>query len=191
MQNRVKVRMLLVAFAMFLAIGVTRDSLAFYTVTGTATNVVTSGNVAFKIHEKTEDGQPFPVEGVTVKAGDVVHKEVTVENTCAQPFYLRIKLVNGIEQSQLSVKDVFNIDLDTTDWTYHEGYIYYNAILQPGQTTPAAFTQVEIVKSAVSEHYAGHTLTLTVTAQAVQSKNNPAAHPWEALGWPTEEGGQA
>ena len=36
----------------------------------------------------------------------------------------------------------------------------------------------------VDQHYIGKTLTLTVTAQAVQSQNNPAEYPWEASGWP-------
>lgn len=187
-----KLRALLVAFVLLLACQMTQESLAYYTVTGIATNVVTSGGIAFRIHEQTEDGQPFPAQGIRVYPGDKVSKEVTVENTCGQPFYLRINLRNGVENMNLSAQDVFAFDVNSADWTLHEdGCYYYNDVLQPGQTTPALFEEVEIVREKVVGQFSGRTLTLTVTAQAVQSKNNPAAHPWLAEGWPAEEGGPA
>lgn len=187
-----KLRGLLVALALLLACNMTRETLAYYTVTGTATNVVTSGSIALKIHEQTKDGEPFPSQGIRVYPGDKVSKEVTVENTCGQPFYLRIRLTNGVEKLLASVEDVFAFDVNTADWTLHEdGYYYYNSILQPGQTTPTLFKEVEIVRERVAGRLSGRTLTLTVTAQAVQSKNNPADHPWQAEGWPAQEGGPA
>ena len=177
------------AAAMFITLGVTRPALAYYTVIGTATNVVTSGSITLKVHEHTKDGEPFPVQGVRVRPGDKVSKEVTVENTCTQPFYLRVKLINGVEKVLLPVDDVFAFDVNDADWTHHEdGYYYYNSILQPGQITPALFHEVEIVRSKVGAQLSGRTLTLTVTAEAVQSKNNPADHPWDASGWPGEGG---
>lgn len=187
-----KLRALLLAFALLLACQMTQESLAYYTVTGTATNVVTSGSIAFKIHEQTKDGQAFPAQGIRVFPGDKVSKEVTVENTCGQPFYLRIKLLNGVENMNLPAQDVFAFDGNSADWTLHEdGCYYYNYVLQPGQTTSALFKEVEIVREKVAGRFSGRTLTLTVTAQAVQSKNNPADRPWLAEGWPAEEGGPA
>lgn len=180
------------AAAMFITLGVTRPSLAYYTVIGTATNVVTSGSITLKIHEQTKDGEPFPVQGVRVRPGDKVGKEVTVENTCTQPFYLRVRLTNGVEKLLLPVEDVFAFDLNTADWTLHEdGCYYYNHVLQPGQRTSHLFKEVELVREQVAGRFGGHTLTLTVTAEAVQSKNNPADHPWQAQGWPGAEGGQS
>ena len=38
----------------------------------------------------------------------------------------------------------------------------------------------------VDNAYIGKTLSLTVSAQAVQSENNPADFPWEVSGWPAE-----
>ena len=66
------------------------------------------------------------------------------------------------------------------------GYIYYNTVLEPGQTTTPVFTQVEVVGQNVGMEQIGQTLSLTVNAYAVQSKNNPAEQPWEASGWPAE-----
>ena len=62
----------------------------------------------------------------------------------------------------------------------------FNRILQPGETTPLLFSQVEIVGSKVDQTHIGSALHLTVNAYAVQSENNPADLPWEASGWPAE-----
>ena len=186
-----KVRALLVAFALLFVCNMTRDTLAYYTVTATATNVVTSGSIGLKIHEQTKDGEPFPSQGIRVRPGDRVSKQVAVENTCEQPFYLRIRLTNGVEDALLPVENVFAFEVNTVDWTLCEdGCYYYNHVLQPGQVTSALFQEVELVRRHVDGRFAGRTLTLTVTAEAVQSKNNPADSPWQAQGWPEAEGGQ-
>ena len=118
--------------------------------------------------------------------------EVTVENTCAQPFYLRIRLTNGIEGPQEPVENVFAFETNTADWTLREdGCYYYNKVLEPGQRTTPLFKEVEMVWEQMHGRFFGQTLTLTVTAEAVQSKNNPVDHPWEAQGWPEAKGGQA
>lgn len=183
--GRSKVKLLLIALAAIFMTYFTQDTLAYYSTIGTATNVVTSGDIQLIIHEQTADGSAFPQEGVYIIPGDIVSKQVTVENVCTHPFYLRVKLVNGINSDVLSPEDVFKINLNEKDWTLGEdGFLYFNGILEPGQITPAVFTQVEIVGGKVDQHYIGKTLTLTVTAQAVQSQNNPAEYPWEASGWP-------
>lgn len=183
---RAKSRLLLIALAAILVTVLNQPTLAFYTTIGKATNVVTSGNIELKIHEKTADGSDFPKEGVYIIPGDIVSKQVSVENVCGHPFYLRVKLVRGSTNQALSAEDCLRMDIDTKNWTYRDGFYYYNQILEPEQTTPTLFTQVEIVGSKVDQSYVGSALTLTVKAYAVQSENNPAEHPWEASGWPVE-----
>lgn len=184
--RRVKIQLLMIALAMILTTLLSQETVAYYTAAGVATNVVTSGSIRMRIHEEAADGTAFPEDGVYVEPGDVVSKRVTVENICTQPFHLRVKLLSGVEQSDLSGEDVLDIDLNTAYWTLHEdGYIYYNDILQPGETSEPVFTEVGIIGS---DAYRGETLTLTVTAHATQSKNNPAEHPWDAAGWPGDEG---
>lgn len=180
---------LVLAVAVILITLISAPTLAYYTVIGKATNVVTSGDISLAIHEKTADGADFPAEGVTVLPGDVVGKRVTVENVCAHPFYLRVQLYNPATKQVLSVSDCMQVDLNTNDWTVGaDGFIYYNTVLQPGQTTQPVFTQVHIVGEKVTRENIGDTLQLTVNAYAVQSENNPAEHPWDAAGWP-ETGG--
>lgn len=183
---KAKSRLLLIATTAILITVLTKPSLAFYTSVGTATNVVTSGGIEMVIHEKTTDGSDFPAEGVFVIPGDIVSKQVSIENACNHPFYLRVTLVSGITNEALAPKDCLEIDIDTKNWTHRDGYYYYNKVLQPGETTPALFTQVEIVGGKVDQSHIGSNLSLTVNAYAVQSENNPAKYPWDASGWPVD-----
>lgn len=185
--RQVKLRMLLIAIAAVLVTFFSQPTLAYYSTTGKTTNVVTSGDIQLVIHEKTADGSNFPEEGVYVIPGDVVGKRVTVENTCNHPFYLRVKLVRSSDNQEIIPGEAFKLDLNTTDWFLSEdGYLYYNTILQPGEVTKPVFTQVEIVGSQLDQFDVGTTLSLTVSAQAVQSEHNPAEYPWDASGWPAE-----
>ena len=93
-------RLLLIAITAILLTVLTQPSLAYYTTIGKATNVVTSGNIELQIHEKTADGSDFPEEGVYVIPGDIVSKQVSVENVCDHPFYLRVKLISGAAESK-------------------------------------------------------------------------------------------
>ena len=183
---KAKSRLLMIAFVAILLTVLTQPTLAYYTTIGKATNVVTSGGIRLQIHEKTADGSEFPKEGVYVIPGDIVSKQVTVENVCNHPFFLRVKLVSGTTNEALTPDDCLRLDIDTVNWTYKDGYYYYNQILQPDETTPALFTQVEIVGSQVDQTHIGSTLSLTVNAYAVQSENNSAGYPWEASGWPAD-----
>jgi len=183
---KAKARLLLIALAAILLTVLTQPTLAYYTTIGIATNVVTSGEIQLKIHEKTADGSDFPAEGIYIIPGDIVSKQVSVENVCAHPFYLRVKLVSSSTNQALSAEDCLEMDIDTENWTLRDGFYYFNQILQPGETTPTLFNQVEIVGSKVDQSHIGSTLSLTVNAYAVQSENNPAEYPWQASGWPAE-----
>ena len=165
-----------------------QETFAFYSVIGKATNVVTSGDVQLAIHEMTDQRTAFPTEGVYIVPGDIVSKQVSIENVCNHPFYLRVKVIYGVDSQELSAEDCFKLNIDTENWLLHEGWYYYKGIVSPGQTTPNVFSHVEIVGSKVDNSYIGKTLTLTVRAQAVQSENNPVddMQTHMASGWPKE-----
>ena len=163
-------------------------SLAYYQSVGNATNVVTSGSIRLIIHETTDQGTAFPQEGVYIVPGDVVSKQVRIENDCDHPFYLRVKVVYGVNSEELSAEDCFKLNINEELWKFHDGWYYYMGVVEPGQMTPNVFSHVEIVGSKVDNSYIGKTLTLTVKAQAVQSENNPItdSDPSTAFGWPAE-----
>ena len=186
---KAKSRLLLIAVTAILLTVLTQPTLAYYTTVGTATNVVTSGNITLQINEMTDQGTKFPEKGVYIIPGDIVSKVVTVENICEHPFYLRVKLVSGIDSQELPAEDCFKLNINSENWKLHDGWYYYTGILQPGDETPHVFSHVEIVGSKVDNSHIGKTLQLTVLAQAVQSENNPltGGETFTAAGWPAEE----
>ena len=188
MLGKIRMKIFVVAFVAMLITFISTPTLAYYQTIGKATNVVTSGNIQFIIHEKTDQGNDFPEEGVYIVPGDVVSKVVTIENSCEHPFYLRVKMVYGVDSQELSAEDCFKLNINEEFWEYHEGWYYYKGVVEPKETTPYVFSQVEIVGSQVDNSYIGRTLTLTVDAQAVQSENNPIqdGHYYTVSGWPAE-----
>jgi hypothetical protein len=188
MLGKINIRIALIALAAIFMSLISQMSLAYYSTVGKATNVVTSGNIQFIIHETTDQGTEFPSTGVYVIPGDVVSKKVTIESDCSHPFYLRVKLVYGVDSTELSVDDCFKLNINNEHWELHDGWYYYKDKVDPNETTPEIFSHVEIVGSKVDNDYIGKTLTLTVDAQAVQSENNPLTDnkTYTASGWPAE-----
>ena len=188
MLGKIKIKIFVVAIVAALMTFISTSTLAYYSTVGKATNVVTSGNIQFIIHEMTDQGKEFPKEGVYIVPGDVVSKKVSIENDCNHPFYLRVKMVYGVDSQELTSEDCFKLNINEEYWELHDGWYYYKGIVEPGKTTPDVFSHVEIVGSKVDNDYLGKTLTLTVKAQAVQSENNPITdgNTYTASGWPKE-----
>ena len=188
MFNKIKLKCAVVALVAIAINFIMQGTLAYYTTVGKATNVVTSGNIQFIIHETTDQGTAFPSEGVYIIPGDVVSKKVTIESDCEHPFYLRVKMVYGVDSQELSSEDCFKLNINEENWELYEGWYYYKGIVEPGQTTPHVFSHVEIVGANVDNSYLGKTLTLTVDAQAVQRENNPITDDmiYTASGWPKD-----
>lgn len=186
--GKMKIKIVALALVAVFISMIGQTSLAYYSTVGKATNVVTSGNIQLIIHETTDQGKEFPEEGVYIIPGDVVSKEVTIENDCEHPFYLRVKIVYGVDSRELSAEDCFKLNINSEHWELHDGWYYYKDIVSPGETTPEVFSHVEIVGAKVDNSYIGKTLTLTVNAQAVQSENNPitSGNTYTASGWPQE-----
>jgi len=186
--GKIKLRLLTISFIAIAFTFLTQGTLAYYSTVGKATNVVTSGDIQFIIHETTDQGTEFPVEGVYIVPGDIVSKEVSVENVCTHPFYLRVKIVYGIDSQVLPVEECFKLNIDEEHWQFVDGWYYYKGVVEPGTTTPDVFSKVEIVGNKMDNAYLGKTLTLTIEAHAVQSENNPVegTDTFKASGWPEE-----
>lgn len=186
--GKYKIRFLAISVIAIIFTLFSQGSLAYYQTIGKATNVVTMGDIDLKIHELTDSGTEFPKEGVYVLPGDIVSKQVSVENVGGHPFYLRVKLLTGISGEGLSHEDCLKLNIDEEKWTLKDGWYYYNGIVDPGTKTPNLFTHVEIIGDKIDNSYLGNTLTLTVAAHAVQSENNPIQNGdySTASGWPAE-----
>jgi len=188
MFEKIKLKFFTIAFVAIVLTFLSQGTLAYYSTVGKATNVISSGNIQFIIHEKTDAGTEFPKEGVYIIPGDIVSKRVSIESDCAHPFYLRVKIVYGVDSKELSAEDCFKLNINEKYWELHDGWYYYKGIVNPGETTPNVFSHVEIVGSKVDNSYIGKTLTLSVVAHAVQSENNPitGGNVYTASGWPKE-----
>lgn len=188
MFKRIKMRLLVISLVAITLTFLTQNTLAYYTTTGRATNVITTGGIELAIHETTDQGTEFPSEGVYILPGDIVSKRVTVENLCAHPFYLRVKIVYGVDSQELPSEECFKLNINSDVWKLHDGWYYYQGVVAPGDTTPQVFSHVEIVGDKVDNRYIGKTLTLSVLAQAVQSEHNPieGTDTHTASGWPAE-----
>ena len=188
MLSKLKSKIVVAAILIMMVALMAQSTLAYYSTVGKATNVVTTGNIQFIIHETTDSGAEFPKEGVYVLPGDTVSKQVSIENDCEHPFYLRVKIVYGKDSQGVSVEDCFKPEINEEHWELHDGWYYYKGIVEPGKTTPDVFSRVEIVGSKVDNSYLAENLQLTVLAQAVQSENNPISdgNTYTASGWPKE-----
>ena len=110
--RKTNLRMLTIAVLAITFTLLSQGTLAYYSTIGRATNVVTSGNIQFIIHETTDQGTEFPKEGVYIVPGEIVSKEVSVENVCEHPFYLRVKIVYGIDSQELPAEECFKLNID-------------------------------------------------------------------------------
>ena len=165
-------------------------TLAYFTAQGTARNVITTGDIKIALEERmlTPDGEktvPFE-DQLGVMPGSDVSKIVTVTNTGGQPAWVRVSLDKAIElargvegEADLSL---VTCDLNTESWTEKDGYYYYNAALEPGQTTEPLFTAVHFAET-MSNMYQESRAILQVNAFATQTAHNGAS-AMEAAGWP-------
>lgn len=168
-------------------------TLAYTTVEDTAVNVITSGGVKIRLVETTDNGEPFPADGIHgVYPGAQACKKVTVENTGAYPAWIRVKVdveitldpaYGGGEVDTSLVK----LDLDTENWTFRDGFYYYNQALAPGRGTKPLFTTVKF-DPAMDNRYQNSRAQVIVGGQAVQVQNNGGS-ALNARGWPANQAG--
>lgn len=170
-------------------------SLAYYTSESTAHNVVNTLGVDIELQEweDEERTKPFPEEGVGgVMPGDNVTKVVEVKNIGTAPAWVRV----GVQKSVVLAGGaegntaLLEIDFNKTDWTKQGGYFYYNAALNPGETTPPLFRHVNF-NPGLDNRYKNSVATVTVWVDATQTANNGTSALDEAVLWPPEPGEEA
>lgn len=159
---------------------------AYFVAEETAYNVITTGFLYMDLVEETEDGKPWPEEGVTnvVPCTDV-GKVVYVVNRGSASFFTRVivdKIIHPAEDSDAELStEYIDLDINTEFWTERNGMYYYNRIVKAGEKTEPLFTKVSFAPEMGNE-YMNATVEIRVMAQAVQSANN-GSDPLEALGW--------
>lgn len=165
-------------------------TLAYFTATGTAKNVITAGTVNIELHEETADGQPFPEDGIhNVMPSQVVDKVVFVENTGENQAWVRVKVEKKLVRSDQSedknaAEQYIELDFNDSEWAVHDGWFYYKDKIDPGKNTENLFTRVAF-SGDMGNEYKDSTVFINVAAQAVQCANNGES-VMDAAGWPAE-----
>lgn len=166
-------------------------TLAYFTKTDTATNVITTGNVDIEIVETMLDSSgkevPFPKDGLTGIMPDTsASKIVRIKNTGIGEAWVRVNIgtmVTSKDGKELSAEHIGwhpASDLWAFDETHM--YLYYTKPLAPGETTEAIMDFVLFSKDMGNE-YQNCTANVIVYADAVQTAHNGST-VWEAAGWP-------
>ena len=181
-----KRRMLAIALIVIGLSAVATGTYAYFVAEETAYNVITTGALFMDLVEETEDGKPWPEEGIkNVMPATDVGKVVYIENRGSVPFFARIQKDVTVTPApgvtaELTTEHI-SIDINTECWIERGDFYYYYRSLQPGEKTEPLFTKVSFA-GAMGNEYQNCTVEVYVLAQAVQSDNN-GYDPLMALGW--------
>lgn len=182
-----KRKLLILSLLVILAALTAAGTLAYYTDSARTHNVITSGKVKIDLLEWADEKRNTPFQDKTgVMPGTKVTKIVEVKNTGTGAAFLRLyveKNVYGADQKPMK-SDPVSLNFNDTDWTYSDGYYYYNRPLEPGKTTEPLFTTVTF-DPLMGNEYQNATAHVKVIAYAVQSANNGDS-PQAAKGWPSD-----
>lgn len=168
-------------------------TIAYFTSEGRAHNVITTGGVGIELHEWANSDKTKPFKDVGgVMPGAAVTKIVEVKNTGSASAWVRVSVDKNVKlaSGEVSPNDRFvELNINEDDWTFRDGYYYYNTALAAGDTTEPLFTTVTF-DVAMNNDYQNSTATVDVYAQAVQTANNGET-ALAAAGWPetTTQGG--
>lgn len=176
-------------------------TVAYFTATGTAHNVLTMGNIGIKLNDKTEvveNGETKLVEftteypdGMPVMPATEASKIVSVENTGSAPAWVRVRIEKTVEPADAAVTGLdtkyVGLNYDTVNWVDGgDGFWYCNEPLKPGAVTPDLFDTVTFSKD-MGNDYMNCKFNIIVSAQAVQADNNAIGEGQSVLdvaGWP-------
>lgn len=180
MKKRIFTVSLVIALAAILLVG---GTMAYFTDTKAKCNCFTIGNVKICLEEPKWDFTS-PEDHKDVYPGEELGKDPQVKNWGANPAFIRLKVsgLDCLKLAGLSKEDIELIGLNTTDWTYYDGYYYYNQPLDPGATTPALFQAIKI-PTDTTNYFGFLPFDVMVVAEAVQSEGSNATTVPEIAAW--------
>ena len=176
-----KRKLLLIAVVIICCATLGFGSVAYFTASATAVNVITSGSIRIAIVEQqqNEDGTmaPYPEEAIPVMPGAEVSKIVTIRNEAEQEAWVRAKVTIAVLDADGEPMEIPEgmIVLGGGDaaWKEKDGFFYYTKPLAGAAETESLFETVTFDAEAMDNTYQGCTVTVSVAAQALQVKNIP------------------
>lgn len=165
-------------------------TLAYMTAETTAHNIITAGSVDIVLYDKSrpegDDGQTpieqlpdFPAQGLRVMPGTEASKLVAVSKAqSSADCWVRVKLTptltlaDGTKRA-MTADDPITLVLNSTDWLAGEdGWFYLQRPLTGDEPLSELLLSAVRFEPGMGNQYQGSTLSIDVSAQAVQSKNN-------------------
>lgn len=169
----------------------TSTTLAYFTTSDTARNVITTGGIQVAIVEQQKVGEdllPYPDAPIQVMPCETVSKIVTVkglENSAWVRMRYDVTIFDAEDKAMnLTAEEVAQLVLinpDGSNWTYSNGWWYCNEVLNRGASTAPLFETVSFAANMGNEYQNG-TVTVDVTVEAVQAANN--GETVLEAGWP-------
>lgn len=168
---------------------------AYFTDTGIARNVITTGGVTAHLLEKQEENGeliPYPVDPIPVMPGTTVSKiPMTKMGDGSAPawirmgFYVVIKDAFGhvMPHTQEQLSELITIEVNSIHWTERDGWYYYIDPLEDGEESEPLFREVAFSGPNMGNEYQNATIEIFVSTQAVQQAHNGDS-ALEAEGWP-------
>ena len=160
---------------------ISSGTLAYFTDSVQVHNIITSGEVDITLVETTtdkldENGHPTKFENVSgVMPGMTISKIAQVSNVGESDAYVRVAVQKIITLAPGTAgtpdERLIGIDFNTTEWTYKDGFYYYNEVLKPGELTVPLFTEVTF-HTSMDNLYQGSSVGIDVAAYATQVANN-------------------
>ena len=186
-----------IAFIVVTVILFSAQSLAYFTdQSNSEKNRLAAGTVDINLIEMMDDGQGGQVtytDPEAIMPATSVSKIVTVKNMGNLPVYVRIKIDKVISNEnelpdglKSTWKNLISCNFNTTEWTYKDGYYYYNEALRAGETTEALFDRVAFAASMGNE-FINKTISFSVISEATQADGN-GTDVFTASGWPAASG---
>ena len=187
-------------------------TMAYFTDSAVAHNVITSGNIDIEVVEQQRkvDGSlvDYPVDehgnpvAISAMPGQTVSKIVTVKNN-DEPAYIRAKfevvaykLVDEVQRPIAIENGVITIATNDEAWAKGtDGWYYYSDPVEKGGVTAPLFSEVQFSGPNMGNEYQGATVEINISAAAVQAANAPTAGGGLATSaievdpaiWPTAE----
>ena len=172
---------------------VTGGTLAYYTGSDTARNVITTGAVEVTLVNQQRIGDtlvPYPEQPIAVMPGTTVSKVVSVHNE-EQTAWVRLRYsvtvfdAHGeiLEITPEELENVVIIQPNGEGWTFRDGWWYCNAALGTGETSEIFCENVKFSAQNMGNKYQRCSVVIDIIAQGVQKANNGSS-ALEAMGWP-------
>ena len=188
---RKRKKILIAAVSILLIALLAGGTMAAYTKEATARNVITASNVKIDLILQEEDdagNKSDAPASIPVLPGHEVSRIASGKNIGNEPFYVRVKAEliftdkDGNTKTLPADGDIQLTGINTADWTEKDGFYYYGAAVEPGETTKELFKVVKF-DPAIGSEYSGGNVKLHVEFQATQAANNGDS-ALEAKGWP-------